>query len=108
MHFVPPIKHISHHPGRRGIDNRGTDNIRHIPVVLILRHTSFFLCKKLSDSREMDVASKDSDANALLRSKFLQFLNEPISLSFMVFSSPMIVQIVQYFNSSVEFIDKST
>ena len=54
------------------------------------------------------LAPKDGYSNRLLRRQLLQLLYEIVSLSFVVFGRPMIIEVIQDFYTTIKFVEKTS
>lgn len=71
--------------------NSTTDDIRHIAMIALLRERLFRITVETSQGGEMDVATEDSDADAVFRRDVLQGLNEVFALVFMLARGVVVV-----------------
>ena len=76
-------------------------------MIVVLGNTKLLVAVELTDSTQVHITTQDGDTNALLGGKLLQFLNEPITLCFVMFRSPVVIEIIQDFNATIELVDES-
>jgi hypothetical protein len=106
VHLVALIENIRHHLWRGSIDDRRAGDVWHVSVILILRYVELLVRIELTDSGKVYVASQYGHSNRLGRSDMLQLTNKPIALVLVVLSCPMVVKVVQNFNTAVKLVDK--
>tara|TARA_R110002003_G_scaffold59_12_gene5315 strand:- start:12570 stop:12854 length:285 start_codon:yes stop_codon:yes gene_type:complete len=75
-------------------------------MVFVFGNIELLVGEKLSNCREVNITSKYCDAHGLGGSDMLQLPNQPISLIFVMFGSPVVVEVVQNLHAAVEFVDK--
>src|SRR5690242_2210507 len=108
MYFVALVEDVGHHVRWRRVDNGGRDDVRHVSGVFVLWYLELLVGVKLTYSTKMHVASKNCYTNGLRLCNVLQFFDEPIPFFFVVFGCPVIVEIVEDFNTAIEFVDEAT
>jgi hypothetical protein len=57
MDLVPLVEDVCHHLRRWGVHYCGTDDIRHVSVILIFCEAMFLVAEELADGAKMDIAS---------------------------------------------------
>jgi hypothetical protein len=60
---------------------------------------------ELSNSSKMDVTTEDSDSERLVNSKILQIFDYDRSLLLVVLGSPVVVEIIQDFNTTIDVVE---
>ena len=108
MHLVAFVEHIAHKRWWRSVHDRRRNHVRHIPMVLVLGYAVLFSRVELSHCTQMHISTENGHSNRLFRGKLLQLLNEPVALLLVMFRGPVIIEVVQYFDSAIELIDKAT
>jgi hypothetical protein len=106
VHFVSLVQNVGHYLRRWGVHNGGTDDIGHIPMILILRNVEPLSRIELANGCKMDIASQYGYSNRFGRSNFLEFVYEPVSFLLVMLCCPMVVQVVQNLHAAVELVDK--
>jgi hypothetical protein len=51
---------------------------------------------------------EDGHTNGFIRSQLLKLLDKPVPFIFVVLGRPMVIQIIQYFDSTIKLIDETT
>lgn len=55
----------------------------------------------------MDIAANERCTKMFLESQFLNTLHEPVTLTFVRHSTPMVVEIIQKFNLAIKFVGEA-
>ncbi|KAI6764540.1 hypothetical protein HG530_008329 [Fusarium avenaceum] len=85
-----------------------TSAIKHVSWILVLREAELGVGVELSNGRKVDVTTEDGDSKRLVDSKVLQVFNHDRSLLFVVLGGPVVVQVVQDFNATVNVVKSLT
>lgn len=108
MYFVALVEDIGHHVWWGRVDDRGRNNIRHVPRIFVLWDLELFVRVELANSAEVHIASKDGHTNGLGFGDVLQLLDEPIPFLLVVLRCPVIVKVVENLNAAIKLVHKAT